>query len=44
LITWLIYFAKADVIMRPPTLEELQRLQKALDYPVKKAESFRECD
>ena len=44
LITWVVYFAKPDVTLRTPTLEQLQRLQKALDYPVKKAESLRECN
>ncbi len=41
LITWLIYFFRPDIPFRTPTLEQLQRLQKALDYPAKKAESFR---
>ena len=42
LITWLIYFAKPDVPSRPPTVEQLRRLQKALDYSTKKVESTRE--
>ncbi len=39
LITWVNYFAKADVALRTPTLEEMRRLQTALDYPSKKVES-----
>lgn len=42
LITWLIYFAKPDVPSRTPTLEQMKRLQKALDYTEEKVESFRE--
>jgi hypothetical protein len=41
LITWITYFAKADVPSRTPTLEQMRRLQKALDYSAKKVESFR---
>jgi hypothetical protein len=40
LITWLVYFFRPDIPSRPPTLEQLKRLQKALDYPAQKAESF----
>ena len=40
LITWLIYFAKPDVRSHTATLEQLKRLQKALDYTEEKAESF----
>jgi hypothetical protein len=42
LITWLIYFTKPDIPSRTPTLEQLKRLKKALDYTEEKAESFRE--
>lgn len=42
LITWIIYFAMPDVPSRTPTLEQLKRLQKALDYTAEKAESYRE--
>jgi uncharacterized membrane protein YciS (DUF1049 family) len=42
LITWTTYFARADIPSRTPTLEQLRRLQKALDYTANKAESFRE--
>jgi hypothetical protein len=42
LTTWLVHFAKPDQPSRTPTLEQLQRLQKALDYPAKKVESFRQ--
>jgi len=41
LVTWVTYFAKPDATSRPPTLEQLRRLQKALDYSAKKVESFR---
>jgi ABC-type transport system involved in multi-copper enzyme maturation permease subunit len=41
LITWVTYFVKPDISSRPPTLEQLRRLQKALDYSAKKVESFR---
>ena len=41
LITWLIYFFRPDIPFCTPTLEQLQRLQKALDYPVRKVESLR---
>jgi ABC-type transport system involved in multi-copper enzyme maturation permease subunit len=41
LITWIIYFAKPDIPFSPPTLEQLQRLRKALDYPAKKVEYFK---
>lgn len=44
LITWVTYFAKPDVSSRPPTLEQMRRLQKALDYSAKKVESFRGTD
>jgi hypothetical protein len=40
LITWITYFAKADIPSRTPTLEQMRRLQKALDYSAKKVESF----
>jgi hypothetical protein len=42
LITWIIYFAAPDVPSRIPTLEQLKRLQKALDYTAVKAESYGE--
>jgi len=42
LFTWLIYFFRTDVPFRTPTLDELKRLQKALDYSERKAESFRD--
>jgi hypothetical protein len=42
LITWITYFARPDIPSRTPTLEQLRRLQKALDYSAKKVESFRE--
>ena len=41
-ITWIIYFAKPDIRSCTPTLEQLKRLQKALDYTAEKAESLRE--
>jgi len=41
LITWVTYFAKPDVALHTPTLEEMMRLQTALDYSSKKVES---CD
>jgi len=40
LVTWLIYFFRPDIPSRIPTFEQLQRLQKALDYPAEKVESF----
>lgn len=39
LITWLTYFAKSDVASNTPTLEEMRRLQMALDYSSKEVES-----
>lgn len=42
LITWIIYFARPDIPSRTPTLDQLKRLQKALDYTAGKAESYRE--
>jgi ABC-type transport system involved in multi-copper enzyme maturation permease subunit len=42
LVTWIIFFARPDIPSRTPTLEQLQRLQKALDYPAKKVDSFRD--
>ncbi len=44
LVTWIVYFARPDTPFRSLTLEELQSIRKALDYPAKKAESFRECN
>lgn len=41
LITWLRYMFTADAASQTATLDELERLQKALDYPAAKAESFR---
>ncbi len=43
LITWIIYFAIPDTPSLVPTLEQLKRLQKALDYTAERAESCREC-
>jgi hypothetical protein len=43
LITWLVHFAKPDIVGNTPTLEQLRRLQKALDYPIEKVESLREA-
>jgi len=40
LVTWTIYFYGPDIHSRIPTLEQLHRLQDALDYPEKKAESL----
>jgi hypothetical protein len=42
LITWMIYFARPEVPSRAPSLEQLKRLQKALDYTSAKAESYEE--
>jgi hypothetical protein len=42
LITWITYFAKSDAPSRAPTIDQLRRLQKALDYSAKKVESARE--
>ena len=42
LVTWITYFAKPDVPSRAPTVDQLRRLQKALDYSKKKVESTRE--
>ena len=41
LVTWLTYFARPVIPIATPSLEELRRLQKALDSPAAKAESFR---
>jgi hypothetical protein len=41
LVTWVTYFTQADSPSRTPTLEQMRRLQKALDYSEKKMESFR---
>ncbi len=43
LTTWIIYFARPETPSRIPTLEQLKRLQKALDYTTEKAESYWEC-
>lgn len=40
LITWVRYTFAPDIASQTATLDELQRLQKALDYPAAKAESF----
>lgn len=40
LTIWIIYFARPDAPSRTPTLEQLKRLQKALDYSVEKSEPF----
>jgi hypothetical protein len=40
LFTWLSYTFTPDTASQTATLDELQRLQKALDYPAAKAESF----
>lgn len=40
LITWVTYFAKPDIALHTPTLEEMRRLQTALDSSSKKVESF----
>ena len=41
LITWITYFALPDTPSHTPTLEQMRRLQKALDYTERKVESFR---
>lgn len=41
LITWLIYFSLPDVQSKKPTLEQMRRLQKALDYTSSKVDSYR---
>jgi hypothetical protein len=41
LITWIAYFSKPDNPSHALTLDEMRRLQGALDYPSEKAESFR---
>ena len=43
LVTWIIYFAKPDKSSRTPTLEELKRLRRAVDYTSERAESFSEA-
>ena len=40
LITWLTYFSLPDVQSKKPTLEQMRRLQKALDYTGAKVDSF----
>ena len=40
LITWLFYFSLPDVQSKKPTLEQMRRLQKALDYTGAKVDSF----
>jgi ABC-type transport system involved in multi-copper enzyme maturation permease subunit len=42
LIVWLNYFAKPEISPLTPSLEQLKSLRTALDYPARKAESFRE--
>lgn len=39
LITWITYFAVPDVKVDTPTLEQVRRLQRALDYAPEKVES-----
>jgi hypothetical protein len=41
LITWVTYFTLPDSPSRTPTIEQMRRLQKALDYSERKMESFR---
>ncbi len=41
LITWLFYFSLPDVQSKKPTLEQMRRLQKALDYTSTKVDSYR---
>ena len=42
LITWIIYFCKEDVSVTVPSLEQLRRLQKSLEYATERMESIRE--